>query len=455
MISNQIKIGFLGCLPAVVFTMIGFIGNPAYCIVEDDSVVCPTDGSCSVVVSVAPSSGSLERDSDGDLVYTPNSEAEVDEFEVLAFSQESQQVEAISAIFVGGEILTDRSPVDMDSDELFVEGDEFDIGQLSFEIDPDSMNIVTNPLFGLLETNQNGELIYVPTVDSLVDEFQLTAFASGFDAPVNIVGTVIGGTIATEFSVVVGDSNFQVDIIGWGNLSESMVLPIADSGMWMLDSGGSRVNAAVIGGQIEEVNAFAWVNDNFLSYVLATPVTIINDWPEGWPTPPNSIPGGPWEWHPDPNNNRGGTLRPVNPPTGQSTPTLTWSPPTNDPREGNPNGYWKHNNGLGGTQRYSPSGQPITPAQAHPGRPGRNNPRRTTTSNNPGSSAGNAARGLGKLIIVLGVVHEVLDTVADAIEDDTTIIEAWWNNYEETPFILPGIVNPDGPLGGNPLYNGA
>ncbi|MCG8600221.1 MAG: hypothetical protein MI807_08785 [Verrucomicrobiales bacterium] len=91
--------------------------------------------------------------------------------------------------------------------------------------------------------------------------------------------------------------------------------------------------------------------------------------PASWPTPPTSIPGGPWKWAPDPQNSRGGTLRPINPPSGQSCPTLSWSPPTSNAAEGNPKGYWKHNDGRGNTQRYSPTGQRITPSQAHPGRP--------------------------------------------------------------------------------------
>ena len=53
---------------------------------------------------------------------------------------------------------------------------------------------------------------------------------------------------------------------------------------------------------------------------------------------------------------------------------MTWSEPTCDPREGNPEGYWKYSNGKSGdaqiTQRYSPSGSPISEAEAHPGRPG-------------------------------------------------------------------------------------
>ena len=30
---------------------------------------------------------------------------------------------------------------------------------------------------------------------------------------------------------------------------------------------------------------------------------------EPYPPPPASVPGGPWEWTPDPNNSRGGTYR--------------------------------------------------------------------------------------------------------------------------------------------------
>ena len=117
------------------------------------------------------------------------------------------------------------------------------------------------------------------------------------------------------------------------------------------------------------------VQGNLYNYVGNNP---INYWDplglQGAPLPlpeiPSNIPNGPWRWVPDQQNSRGGTNRPVNPPVGQSQPTLTWSNPTNNSAEGNRYGYWKYNDGKGGTQRYDRTGCKITPSQAHPGRPG-------------------------------------------------------------------------------------
>lgn len=84
---------------------------------------------------------------------------------------------------------------------------------------------------------------------------------------------------------------------------------------------------------------------------------------QGEPMPPGGphpdIPGGPWRWSPDPQNPRGGTWRPVNPPPGQSPPIGSWDP--------GPPGHWDVDDGKGNRQHYDENGRPITPGQAHPG----------------------------------------------------------------------------------------
>ena len=111
---------------------------------------------------------------------------------------------------------------------------------------------------------------------------------------------------------------------------------------------------------------------NLYGYVRGNPINMLDPLglqPPSWPPPPENIPGGPWKWHEDPKNGRGGTLRPSCPAPGKSPPTLTWSEPTNNLRDGNPNGYWKRSDGAGYNQRYTPDGRPISADAAHPRRP--------------------------------------------------------------------------------------
>lgn len=155
-------------------------------------------------------------------------------------------------------------------------------------------------------------------------------------------------------------------------------------------------------GEVGGVNLYGYVGNQPIATFdllgLAPPQP-----PANWPDPPSNIEGGPWRWHPDPQNNRGGTLRPVAPPPkGQSCPTLTWSAPTTDAREGNPNGYWKLNDGQGGTFRYSANGSPITAATAHPGRPGARPPGARPSGGRPSSSVG--IRGAGGALTALGAI---------------------------------------------------
>jgi hypothetical protein len=157
---------------------------------------------------------------------------------------------------------------------------------------------------------------------------------------------------------------------------------------------------------------FAFNSSTFVIDILGLDPTRSNGAPSNWPTPPTSIPGGPWIWHPDQNNSRGGTLRPANPPPKQSVPTLTWSPPTCNSSIGNPNGYWKLNDGKSGTFRYDPQGNPITAAQAHPGRPGNSTTTPTRPNNVNTNSVSNSVRagaGAAAAILLISDIMSAFD----------------------------------------------
>lgn len=70
-------------------------------------------------------------------------------------------------------------------------------------------------------------------------------------------------------------------------------------------------------------------------------------------SPPESIPGGPWTWSPDPNNSRGGTWQ-----NGQGG-SGSWD---------GPDQHWDFDDGRGNRQRYNRWGAPIDAEEAH-GRP--------------------------------------------------------------------------------------
>src|SRR5436190_1151069 len=67
------------------------------------------------------------------------------------------------------------------------------------------------------------------------------------------------------------------------------------------------------------------------------------------PPPPSNIPGGPWNWRPNPGNSRGGTW------VGQGGHSGTWDP----------EGHWAGANGSGDRQRYNRFGAPISADDAH------------------------------------------------------------------------------------------
>jgi RHS repeat-associated protein len=114
---------------------------------------------------------------------------------------------------------------------------------------------------------------------------------------------------------------------------------------------------------------------NLYSYAYGNPLS----YSDGTGLQPGSnpngvVPGGPWEWSPNPQNPRGGRWQGPPPPGGGSRPSCTYadvSPINADP-------YWKKDTppskgsppGTKGTKEwYDTKGNPITPDQAHPGPP--------------------------------------------------------------------------------------
>ena len=92
---------------------------------------------------------------------------------------------------------------------------------------------------------------------------------------------------------------------------------------------------------------------NTYAYVRSRPLSLID--PDGlqagpYEPPPPDIPGGPWNWSPNPNNSRGGSY------TGQNNASASWDEPGN---------HWDVDDGRGNRQRYNRWGKPITPQQAH------------------------------------------------------------------------------------------
>jgi hypothetical protein len=80
--------------------------------------------------------------------------------------------------------------------------------------------------------------------------------------------------------------------------------------------------------------------------------------------PPASIPGGPWQWRPNPQNPRGGLFMGPKGPNGRRA-MCTHAPAGTVNNNKDP--YWKQMDGDGNDQRYDENGNPITPDQAHPG----------------------------------------------------------------------------------------
>jgi RHS repeat-associated protein len=117
------------------------------------------------------------------------------------------------------------------------------------------------------------------------------------------------------------------------------------------------------------------------AYVLGNPVSNIDPSglanlpvpPPGTPYPPANIPGGPWQWSPNPQNPRGGVWQGPKPPGGGQRNICTYAPPS--PINENP--YWRTNAPDGTNQHYDNSGNPITADQAHPG------PNSVSPSNSP------------------------------------------------------------------------
>jgi RHS repeat-associated protein len=81
---------------------------------------------------------------------------------------------------------------------------------------------------------------------------------------------------------------------------------------------------------------------------------------------PSNIPGGPYEPKPPTQGNRPGSFQGPPQPQGPR-PQVQWVPPASEGGPPGSTGYWKAQQpGQNGWTRYTQSGTPITPEQAHP-----------------------------------------------------------------------------------------
>jgi len=187
----------------------------------------------------------------------------------------------------------------------------------------------SNPQIGAVDAslNQNGAQVDSTGTDSsdasnTSNNSSVQGSVNAAAAPVAPTGDAIGGSVMDPVNA---DPN---DVTAPQSTDDGTVYGLGNSGQYVPGGGAFQLPAFHV---------------------------VIDGGPNTWPEPPDNIPGGPFKWSANPQNSRGGTAIPKN--GGKSN--LTWSGKSAD----DPNGYWKQNDGKGGTQRYLPDGTPIEPGQ--------------------------------------------------------------------------------------------
>jgi RHS repeat-associated protein len=170
---------------------------------------------------------------------------------------------------------------------------------------------------------------------------------------------------------------------------------------------------------------FAGGSANVYNYVDSDPINFAD--PTGlqysgpYPPPPPNVPGGPWEWNPNPQNGRGGTY---NDPSGRSA---SWDEPGN---------HWDVDQGDKTRVRYDNRGNPLTKEQAH----GYKGPKQKPIDYTKRPKGVRGVRGLGRgarCVGWLGIISTIVGAVTDALE------EAEWDDYCSQPGADFCDCNPD------------
>jgi RHS repeat-associated protein len=165
-------------------------------------------------------------------------------------------------------------------------------------------------------------------------------------------------------------------------------------------SGASSTNAAQFTGRENDLTGLSFYRARFYNpqlqrFVSEDPAgeiagpnlyTYVGNAPTNWVDPlglqqvppPVPVPGGGpgtnWQWNPDPGNPRGGTWGPNPRIPGQSQPSGSWD---------SKNNHWDIDDGFGNRNRVDPTGNPLTPDDAHPRPRPEPNPSPTPRPNRP------------------------------------------------------------------------
>jgi len=240
-------------------------------------------------------------------------------------------------------------------------------------------------------------------------------------------GALIQAITYDEFGNVLSDTNPGFQPFGFAG-------GLYDRGTGLVRFGARDYDPQVGRWTSKDPIGFAGLDTNLYAYVSGNPIGFID--PSGLaqviPNPNGVVPGGPWTPNNAPGVRPGNFLGPKPPKGGR--PQCQWVPSEENGGPPGSKGYWKRNNpGQKGWERYNEDGEPITPAEAHPGHP----------DSASESDDTNAQRNMqwqliaaGGGLIALTIVEDVL-TVGVGILDDPLTVGAGavliWQGLTDAP----------------------